>query len=200
MQQPGIQQRGTLPYTYTPISSSLRTLRLLQLLPADKQDTEIRCRLFEYELQPSGPSSLAYEALSYVWGDQTQTKRIFIEDGYLDITLNLFAALQELRTGVPRLLWVDAIAVNQKDLGERASQVQLMASIYSYAHRVIAWLGEYTQDKARAMAMIKQAAAGCTVEMCHSFFTSPELWRLLQDPYFKRIWVGLAPVETTLDR
>jgi hypothetical protein len=38
-------------------------------------------------------------------------------------------------------LWADALCINQSDLEERASQVQLMAQIYTGASKVLIWLG-----------------------------------------------------------
>ena len=42
--------------------------------------------------------------------------------------------------GLP--IWVDALCINQADLAERATQVQLMGRIYKSAHVVFAWVGK----------------------------------------------------------
>ena len=39
-------------------------------------------------------------------------------------------------------IWVDALCINQADLAERATQVQLMGRIYKSAHVVFAWVGK----------------------------------------------------------
>ena len=41
----------------------------------------------------------------------------------------------------PRVLWVDRICINQDDIEERASQVQLMHSIYRGCQQALVWLG-----------------------------------------------------------
>ncbi|EKG16420.1 hypothetical protein MPH_06389 [Macrophomina phaseolina MS6] len=41
-----------------------------------------------------------------------------------------------------RILWVDAICINQDDLEERAAQVKIMSRIYDKALEVLVWLGE----------------------------------------------------------
>jgi hypothetical protein len=62
---------------------------------------------------------------------------------YLEVTRNLYTALQYLRDRVLlRLIWIDAVCINQEDLKERADQVQLMARLYSHAIRMIVWPGE----------------------------------------------------------
>jgi hypothetical protein len=43
-------------------------------------------------------------------------------------------------TDVP-YLWIDAVCINQNDLVERASQVSMMAEIYTRCTQAIAWLG-----------------------------------------------------------
>ncbi|KAH7396120.1 heterokaryon incompatibility protein-domain-containing protein, partial [Pyrenochaeta sp. MPI-SDFR-AT-0127] len=41
-----------------------------------------------------------------------------------------------------RVLWVDAICINQTDNDERSKQVAIMGEIYNRAIKVFAWLGE----------------------------------------------------------
>lgn len=59
------------------------------------------------------------------------------------VTDNLFRALQRLRhSDRTRLLWIDAICINQCDLDERSLQVQIMAEIYRTAWKLIVWVGD----------------------------------------------------------
>jgi hypothetical protein len=60
----------------------------------------------------------------------------------LAITKNLHDALLRLRLPTqPRLVWTDAICINQEDIEERGSQVKLMGDIYRFADSVVIWLG-----------------------------------------------------------
>jgi hypothetical protein len=60
----------------------------------------------------------------------------------LYITQNLFIALQHLRwPDTHRVLWIDAISINQEDIPERSAEVSWMGSIFSKASQVIVWLG-----------------------------------------------------------
>jgi hypothetical protein len=55
----------------------------------------------------------------------------------IQITRNLAIALPYLRNeDETRILWIDAICVNQQDLKERSQQVQRMADIYGESIRV----------------------------------------------------------------
>lgn len=69
--------------------------------------------------------------------------------GYLTVTRNLEGALRRLRScSLDRILWIDALCINQKDVQERGQQVQLMARIYASARQVLVWLEEETGDPA----------------------------------------------------
>ncbi|CAH0033248.1 unnamed protein product [Clonostachys rhizophaga] len=58
------------------------------------------------------------------------------------ITTSLNSALTQFRHPAnPRLLWADALCINQKDTAEKTVQVQLMADVYRYAVQVLVWLG-----------------------------------------------------------
>jgi hypothetical protein len=46
------------------------------------------------------------------------------------------------------LLWIDQLCINQSDMNERSSQVQLMSSIYSTARIVLVWLGKPVNPEA----------------------------------------------------
>lgn len=83
-----------------------------------------------------------YEALSYVWGS-SELIPILLNGRKFFVTSNLHELLHA-RASIwrERLLWVDAICINQEDNQEKPSQIRLMREIYSKASRVIAWLGD----------------------------------------------------------
>lgn len=87
------------------------------------------------------------EALSYVWGSTENPSSLIVQTStgrkVIAITQNLAQALQYLRReDKDRVLWIDAICVNQADLIERGGQVNRMADVYELASRVVVWLGE----------------------------------------------------------
>jgi hypothetical protein len=91
-----------------------------------------------------------YTALSYCWGDASKTTKIRIENwGNVEVTTNLEEALKSVRplniigpggSSRPKLLWVDALCINQQDSLERSQQVRQMRQIYSRAKEVISWV------------------------------------------------------------
>jgi hypothetical protein len=117
-------------------------LRLLTLLPG-KPKGEIQCNLQIVPLD----NLPAFDALSYAWGDPNVTEPIIVQNTPHQATANLVMALRALRgTKKRRLLWVDALCINQGDLDEKNMQIPLMAKIYSVATHVIAWLGPSTPE------------------------------------------------------
>jgi hypothetical protein len=131
---------GIEQYRYEPLRSPSH-IRILELEPGDHA-VPLRCSLVQVDLQDRPQ----FEALSYAWGDASDLKTIECNGKELMITRSLHEALESLRySNDSRRLWADAICINQKDLPERGSQVQLMAKIYSEALRVLWWLGKYDQ-------------------------------------------------------
>ncbi|KAF3038698.1 hypothetical protein E8E12_008721 [Didymella heteroderae] len=118
-----------------------RSIRLLELLP-DAFGQPLRCIINQY---PHG-HGVSYEALSYTWDDPDFPECISVGDEpsapFLCITRNLYNALQHLRDpNRPRLLWIDALCIDQSNLEEKGHQVAHMGRIYSAAEDVIVWLG-----------------------------------------------------------
>ena len=176
-------------YTHLP-EGSVRLLR-------------VECELFTCTLLESG-STHPYDALSYVWGSEVDQQAICIDSYTLSVGANLHAALLSLRDPfIERILWIDAICINQNDIEEKGRQVQSMAKIYAKASRVVVWLGETADDSDQALEAIRKAA-----EEQYRDFAIPALpeqhavnstiheaslqaiLKLLERPWFQRIWVS----------
>ncbi|PQE09642.1 heterokaryon incompatibility protein [Rutstroemia sp. NJR-2017a WRK4] len=94
-----------------------------------------------------------YLALSYIWGDPAPVKLIVCNEKRMLITKSLYRSLWTLshclgtkkttlwKEGDAIYLWADGICINQLDVEEKTSQVQLMGEIYRRAKGVVAHLG-----------------------------------------------------------
>lgn len=72
------------------------------------------------------------------------------------VTENLEAALLALRSSSKdRILWVDAICIDQFNTMERNEQVQHMADIYRTATKVVVWLGVEADDSPLAFSFVR---------------------------------------------
>ncbi|KAF5228421.1 hypothetical protein FAUST_11090 [Fusarium austroamericanum] len=136
-------------------------IRFLALHPGARQDP-LAGTLFLDDLDQDWELPY-YEALSYCWGDQLSPDTIILkeriwsgEGGNLDIGRNLASALRQLRhPKEERIIWCDAICINQQDLAERSSQVRRMSEVYTLANRVIIWLGPETSWSTVAMNTLR---------------------------------------------
>ncbi|KAI1096748.1 HET-domain-containing protein [Rostrohypoxylon terebratum] len=127
-----------MSYTYTPLSQAGREIRCVTICPGTWNDV-IECDL---QIVPLNDSP-QYEALSYFWGDPSKTRNITIEGRSFQITENLYFALRRLRLeSSPRIMWIDAICINQKDDDEKSVQVAMMGRIYANCRKAVMWLGE----------------------------------------------------------
>lgn len=177
------------PYCYSPLSSEVSSIRLLRVMPHHDETADVQCELFEYPLQSSQSTHL-YEALSYVWGDPDETLPIEVDGTCFNVTTNLYAALLQFRNhSMQRILWVDAICIDQGNQAEKERQIQFMANIYGQATRVLVWLGEAANDSDRVfkeICRVKGREDMTTLEMQRLELA---VLALLQRPWFQRIWV-----------
>jgi hypothetical protein len=122
--------------THQPLTGDI--ICLLTLQPGLFNDP-IHCQLEQVSLS----AGHSYEALSYAWGDAKDTSPMILDRTLYYITKNLECALRYFRYKESlRVLWIDAICINQNDLDEKSEQVLIMGEIYSRATKVYAWLGE----------------------------------------------------------
>ncbi|KIM94136.1 hypothetical protein OIDMADRAFT_136552, partial [Oidiodendron maius Zn] len=165
-------------------------IRLLHLLPNEEKRAPIRCQLFHYPLRKTEERACLYEALSYTWGGEHKPDSISIGERCLPVTKNLHAALICLRDRfIGRVIWVDAICIDQEDYDERGQQVRFMAEIYCKASRVLVWLGEAEAHDHQALKAIHSAAADEPTGFSNEGTIHIAILELLGRPWFRRIWV-----------
>ncbi|KAH7152885.1 heterokaryon incompatibility protein-domain-containing protein [Dactylonectria macrodidyma] len=113
-----------------------------------------------------------FEALSYVWGSEDKPSQITVtadddasREFSLAVTQNLDSALRHLRSADrDRMLWIDAICIDQGNLEERSSQVANMTTVYELATRVIVWLGPEADDSDLAIARMRDLGSKVAVD------------------------------------
>lgn len=131
----GRAKKSNLPeYQYARMTSE-RHIRLLRLLP---DDSCLRCELLPraLDLAPS------FQAISYTLGNPTKTHSLILGNCSPLITDSAYTVLRKFAsTDQNKLLWIDAICINQHDDEEKSQQVRLMTEIYSTASCVNIWLG-----------------------------------------------------------
>ncbi|ETS80637.1 hypothetical protein PFICI_08166 [Pestalotiopsis fici W106-1] len=168
-----------------------RFIRLLHLYPGNPGTPLIaKLEIVSLDQDPS------YQALSYVWGSSTLDCSLGItteSQGIktVHITTSLSNALNDLRQPPennqhPRILWIDAVCINQKDINEKNTQIPLMRSIYQEAETVVAYLcsdptGILGANLCLSIDQIKQKPKPDLVAIIESF-AKPAQW-------LERSWV-----------
>ncbi|KAG5757588.1 hypothetical protein H9Q72_014271 [Fusarium xylarioides] len=161
-----------LKYVKLPTPTSIRLLKI-DRLPSIKDNLDLfrplTCSLVIKDLNDRPE----YDALSYTWGDplgRESSSAVSTAPGgwattpfgltcngqRAKVTTNLHTALMAIRYGLggfqqastpqSHYIWVDQICINQRDIAEKNSQVQLMGRIYRQCVRVQIWLGGHQQD------------------------------------------------------
>ncbi|KAF5538624.1 HETEROKARYON incompatibility [Fusarium phyllophilum] len=170
------------PYLYSPLPEG--SIRLLRIIPHPDKNSPVGCELFDFALSDS-ESTYPYDALSYVWGSAEKPFSIVVNDLDFLVGTNLYAALVHLRHGsLERIIWIDAICINQGDILEKGQQVQSMAEIYAKASCVVVWLGSASTTSDQALDNIREAALQNSTEGKDQ----KRIFQLLQRPWFQRIW------------
>lgn len=166
------------PYQYEPLGSPTSQIRLLELLPGRGT---IRCRLKVAELDEA---EFTYEPISYCWKTYTsehwwggsykekkrqKTYKVVVDGLSFYITESLESALRQMRYKTQiRLLWADAICINQADDEEKSAQVALMGKIYQSGSRTLVWLGDADCWTKTAFALMRKAAGADLTEFDYS--------------------------------
>lgn len=174
----------------------------------------------EYRVS-AAPHLEQYEALSYVWGSPESPSHVIVGEGgrIIPITRNLEVAMRHLRyPGRPRVVWIDALCIDQTSLSDKSRQVGYMNHIYWSAPRVVVWLGPEADDSTRAMDILESIGKKIHVDwarLVYSCVTEEDdevwgrkgtlplderdwaaVWSLIKRPWFERVWVRQEVVKT----
>ncbi|KAH7092285.1 heterokaryon incompatibility protein-domain-containing protein [Paraphoma chrysanthemicola] len=175
--------------------------------PAQHQDEQLRCSCLLFDIDSAPP----FEALSYAWGPPEPAVELQCNGLTFTVRPELANALIRMRLQTTtRIIWADAICINQNDIEERNHQVSLMGSIFTSAKRVIVWLGiadpisDHIQETFEVIELISTTCQQSlddqgnepqdrweSVQIAASVFT-PSLRRglskLFKRSWFSRIW------------
>jgi tetratricopeptide (TPR) repeat protein len=190
-------------FEYHPLDPEKKQIRLVSIKKGRREDP-----LEAHLIDASTTKFQDCEALSYVLGSLKALAPILLHGHEFETTQNLRTALLYLRSETKdRILWIDAICINQNSLSERNSQVQLMRDIYTNAQRTIIWLGEAKAESDLAMNFLidmehHPSPSDFIAMMFREWPTHPVFDALKhlygQRPYWKRLWV-IQEVQCTSD-
>ena len=181
LKSPPLSPSSSIKRIYQPLDSSRHQLRCLSLSPGEFNDPiDAALDIVSLDDDPK------YEALSYVWGQDSSPTSMVVRGTDISITQNLDIALRHIRHRyLRRSLWVDAICIDQHNKGEREDQVKFMRRIYQSALRVLIWLGPSADDSDIAMRSIQNSDE----QSWETYDFAVRFMEILYRPWFTRIWV-----------
>jgi Heterokaryon incompatibility protein (HET) len=189
--QEAIYQRQDI---YEPLDNRSRDIRVISLHPGLYSEP-LECDLIRTSLA-NPPSN---EKLSYTWGDPKLVSQILVNGHELSIHGNLDIALRRLRLkDAPRILWTDAICINQASTSERSSQVAMMSQVYESTGAVLVWLGPSSDDSHLAVDLLAEMRLNkfdvdYILESVRNHDNLPRwkaLFALCRREYWNRIWTA----------
>jgi len=132
-------------FAYAPLDHRKASIRLIRVLATRTQEGYIQCKIRHAFVDDS------YVCLSYVWGEPGDEHYIMVNDRIMRVRCNLHSFL-DAATRKDRLrgqwLWIDALCIDQTNVGERNHQVQQMGLVFSSAEEVMSWLGDSAEISA----------------------------------------------------
>jgi len=196
-------------YSYAPLVGD-RQIRLLYLHPGEGTQP-LAADLVHASLDERAGQ---FESLSYVWGSGHKTRILLITDSSgairkLLIGAALHAALQRIRLPTTvRVLWADAVCINQADNLEKAAQVNMMGDVYAMAARTLAYLGPTADGSNMVLDLLEKIARNSPALSGFNLRTVDQqvlgevaglppdhdpVWDALRKfwarPWFRRVWV-----------
>jgi hypothetical protein len=193
---------GSSGFVYSPLHNPTKEIRLLVL----KSKYQSECGSYGHNIECSLRlvplyllSITNYEALSYTWGSpEDGVREIRLGGKPFNVRINLWWALDHLRySDQPRILWIDALCIDQSNDIERGHQVRQMGLVYSEASKVIIWLGLPAANSNAAFEFIADSNAASldiqagAYEISNPFHTTNlnAFFALCERGYWSRLWV-----------
>ena len=148
-------------------------------------DSAIFCTLSE----PQSLDTTKYMALSYVWGDKYDLRHVTVNGGPWPVTKNLEEGLRHVRCEhEDKLLWVDALCINQGNTDERNEQVTIMCDIFAGAENIAIWPGRVSATH-RTWRYIKKTCFRLPLSEWDSTSIISLFVKMAYLPWFRRTWI-----------
>lgn len=129
-------------FEHEPLPDPKTYIRLLKIMEAGAgQLARCTLRVFPLDTAPS------YCAVSYTWGNPSDTTVIEINEMRKAVTLNCRYTLQQgYASDWKGYYWIDAICIDQSNDHEKSLQVAMMGDFYKGAAQVLACVGPEADD------------------------------------------------------
>jgi hypothetical protein len=131
---------STQIFPYKALDSNLKEIRVLEVAPGTGLNI-VTCTLKHISLLDDQVP--CYETISYCWGSTGAKNIIKLNGSLISVPSSSEAAVKRMRfSDKPRVLWIDAICIDQSSQSEKGKQVAFMSTIYSKGKQNLVCLGE----------------------------------------------------------
>lgn len=142
---------------YSPLSRELEHIRLLVVQAGPKhEDAYCNLRIVSLLDRPM------YETISYVWGDAKVRGSIHLNGEPMDVPASSEGAIRRVKLpDKDRIIWIDAVCIDQKNVAERGHQVGIMDKIYEKGRLnliCLDFIGDRGEDVVETVESILQDA------------------------------------------
>ncbi|KAI0008562.1 heterokaryon incompatibility protein-domain-containing protein [Xylariaceae sp. FL0662B] len=182
-------------FRYEPLKED-DAIRLLELEPSHSSEDPVRCKLIHADRS----ESFQYEILSCDWRSKAKadTVPISINGQTFDAPSEVWAALHKVRLeDRPRLLWTDAICIDQHleesgksvDEEERNQQVSRLRDTYQNAVQLLVWLGRASDGSDLVFEHLEKCSGHKHINWCHyRGETEQAFLQLCKRSWFYSVW------------
>lgn len=186
-------------FKHIPLDRTQRSIRLVSVHPVLSSTGRIRCSI----KQVSGDQH-RYRCLSYTWGASKNYHVINLNGRGFAVRSHLWRFLNAARlVYANQEFWIDALCIDQANIGEVNHQIQLMDQIFSNAMDVIIWLGagdsgypsalnflsERREKKTRRLSKSSVGRSGSSLDLWPEQSVIQSVFALCEDEYWGRTWI-----------
>ena len=178
-------------FRHSPLQDASKSIRLL------RYSGPLAFELIEKSFEEIEKSRIEYSALSYTWeGDFYRPLReppyglVTVDSRKFEVKRNLYSffLFQQYKLLEDSLLYVDAICIDQTNLEEKASQVQIMQDVYKHAARVVVYLEEGPSQNLEvvreALSVNENTRTSVPMDQIDRL-----IWEVMTKEYWERLWI-----------
>jgi hypothetical protein len=192
-----------LAYQHNKLEDPSKQLRLINLLPINDDSSELRAKI---EVVGSIMEK-SYGVVTYMWNPTKQPAILRIDGMPYDIPAGLAHVLRRLRSNVKsdKILWIDAVSIDQRQQDEKSVMVGRMPDIFRCAtsHAIFADTTAKENDgiALKLIESIDQILAAPTrsddqkQEDLSNLVSNQSVEPLLWSLFDRRIWTRIWPLQ-----
>ncbi|KAK1238236.1 hypothetical protein MKX08_002815 [Trichoderma sp. CBMAI-0020] len=184
-------------FSHVPLSTNGHHIRLVKIKAVqDHGANELMLDLAVHQFT----DNIAYNAVSYEWGNAEAAAQIQINNQAVSIRQNLHDFLEILSQSSYKDEWlfIDAICIDQGNILERNAQVQRMGDIYRQARVVLVWLGPATPESDFIFDMCETHAVSVENDPLAAISWEGEIGDALDTIYQRSYWTRLWIIQELL--